>query len=58
MRSLLNKHYVKGIECDAKISKMSEEQLRKILEQVRKLRKKMKNEEDKNTQEQLDIAVQ
>ena len=47
----------KGIECDSKISKISEEQLKKILEQVRKLRKKKKIEEDKNTQEQLDIAV-
>ena len=30
----------KGIECDSKISKLSEEQLKEILEQVRKLRKK------------------
>jgi hypothetical protein len=30
----------KGIECDAKISKISEEQLREILDVVRKLRKK------------------
>ena len=48
----------KGIGCDSKISKISEEQLREILEQVRKLRKKKKIEEGKNTQEQLDIAVQ
>ena len=32
----------KGIECDSKISKLSEEQLSEILEQVRKLRKKKK----------------
>jgi len=32
----------KGIECDSKISKISEEQLREILEEVRKLRKKRK----------------
>ena len=39
----------KGIECDSKVSKISEEQLREILEQVRKLRKKKKKvEEDKN----------
>jgi hypothetical protein len=31
-----------GIECDAKISKISEEQLREILDEVRKLRKKRK----------------
>jgi hypothetical protein len=41
---------VKGIECDSKISKISEEQLREILEGVRKLRKrkkKMTMEEEK-----------
>jgi hypothetical protein len=32
----------KGIECDSKISKISEEQLREILEGVRKLRKRKK----------------
>ena len=32
----------KGIECDSTISKISEEQLREILEQVRKLRRKRK----------------
>jgi hypothetical protein len=29
--------YAKGIECDSKISNISEKQLREILEQVRKL---------------------
>jgi ribosomal protein S13 len=49
----------KGIECDSKISKMSEEQLREILEQVRKLRKKKKIEEDNKRQgKELDISVQ
>ena len=50
----------RGIECDSKISKISEEQLRGILEQVRKLRKKKKKEQDNNrdTQDQLDLAVQ
>jgi ribosomal protein S13 len=50
----------KGIECDSKISKISEEQLREILEQVRKLRKKKKTEEDNDRQrrEEQDIAVQ
>jgi hypothetical protein len=50
----------RGIECDSKISKISEEQLREIIEQVRKLRKKKKKEQDNNkdTQDQLDIAVQ
>ncbi len=37
----------KGLECDSKISKISEEQLREILEGVRRLRKrKKKTEED------------
>jgi hypothetical protein len=51
----------KGIECDSKIAKISEEQLREILEQVRKLRKKRKKvEEDKNEsqrQEEQEISV-
>jgi SpoVK/Ycf46/Vps4 family AAA+-type ATPase len=32
----------KGMECDSKISKISERQLREILEEVRKLRRKRK----------------
>ena len=32
----------KGMECDSKISRVSEEQLREILEEVRKLRRKRK----------------
>jgi hypothetical protein len=46
----------KDIDCDSKISKMSEEQLKEILEEVRKLRRK-KNNKDKNKQE-IDVAVQ
>jgi hypothetical protein len=54
----------KGIECDSKISKISEEQLREILEGVRRLRKrkkKMIEEEeedggDKQKEEELDIV--
>ena len=50
----------KGIECDSKISKLSEEQLSEILEQVRKLRKKKKIEKDSERQEEeeVDISVQ
>ena len=49
----------KGIECDSKISKLSEEQLSEILKQVRKLRKKKKIEKDSEGQEEeLDISVQ
>ena len=51
----------KGIECDSKVSKISEEQLREILEQVRKVRKKRKKiEEDKSEsqrQEEQEISV-
>ena len=50
-----------GIECDSKISKLSEEKLREILEQVRKLRKKKKTEEednDRRRREEQDISVQ
>jgi hypothetical protein len=32
----------KGIECDSKISRISQEQLREILEEVRRLRKRKK----------------
>jgi ABC-type phosphate transport system auxiliary subunit len=50
----------RGIECDSKISKISEEQLREIIEQVRRLRKKKGKEQNNNkdTQDQLDLAVQ
>ena len=47
----------KGIECDSKTSRISQEQLEVILREVRKLRKK-KNEDDKDRQQQLDIAIQ
>jgi hypothetical protein len=46
----------KGIECDSKISKISEEQLKEILEEVRKLRKKKKKNEEHR--QQLDISIQ
>ena len=50
----------RGIECDSKISKISEEQLKTILEEVRSFRKKKKNEQDndKDAQDQLDLARQ
>ena len=52
----------KGIECDSKISKISEEKLREILEGVRMLRKRNKNnnKEDGEDQrkEELDIAIE
>ncbi|HEV2877113.1 MAG TPA: hypothetical protein VGW09_07545 [Nitrososphaeraceae archaeon] len=48
----------KGIECDSKISKLSEEQLSEILEQVRKLRKKKIERDNERQKEELDISVQ
>jgi ribosomal protein S13 len=46
----------KGIECDSKVAKISEEQLREILEQVRKLRKKKKIEEDENEKQREEVV--
>lgn len=37
-----------GMECDSKISKVSEDKLLEILEQVRKIRKKKKKTTDQN----------
>jgi hypothetical protein len=51
-----------GLECDSKISKISEEQLREILEGVRRLRKRNKKkikedgDEDKRQKEALDVV--
>ena len=53
----------KGIECDSKISKISEEQLSEILEGVRRLRKrkkkkKIKQDNEERQKEELNIAMQ
>jgi ribosomal protein S13 len=47
----------KGIECDSKVAKISEEQLKEILEQVRRLRKKRKIEEDNKRKKEEEISV-
>jgi hypothetical protein len=55
----------KGIECDSKISKISEEQLREILDGVRRLRKrkeekkkrKMIEEEEEEQEEEDDGEI-
>ena len=52
----------KGLECDSKISKISEEQLREILEGVRRLRKRKKKNiaegsEDNRQKQALDIIA-
>ena len=52
----------KGLECDSKISKISQEQLREILEGVRRLRKRNKkkieegSDEDNRQKEALDVV--
>ena len=51
----------KGLECDSRISKISEEQLREILEGVRRLRKRNKKKieecgDDNRQKEALDIV--
>ena len=46
----------KGLECDERISKLSEEKLREILEEVRKLRNRRKrgiNQDGSNSKEEL-----
>lgn len=47
----------KGIECDSKVAKISEDQLKEILEQVRRLRKKRKTEEDNKRKKEEEISV-
>jgi hypothetical protein len=51
----------KGLECDSKISKISEEQLREILEGVRRLRKtkkkKIQQDDEQRQKEELDIVA-
>jgi ribosomal protein S13 len=42
----------KGIECDKRIAELSEEQVKEILEEVRKLREKGKKNRKKRQQEQ------
>jgi hypothetical protein len=46
----------KGIECDSKISKISEEQLREILEEVRRLRKRNKKKKKKRIEEEQEVS--
>jgi ribosomal protein S13 len=49
----------KGIECDARISKLSEDKLKEILHEVRKLRKKRKRasgDAENDTEEEEQVA--
>ena len=43
----------RGIECDSRISKMSEDQLNEILEEVRQLRKKNKKSKETDNSSKL-----
>ncbi len=43
-----------GIECDSKISKLSRDQIQKILDEVRKLRKRKKGEKTDESKEQCE----
>ncbi len=45
--------HAKGIECDQRISKLSEEKLREILEEVRKLRRRKRIDDDSSDKEVL-----
>ena len=46
--------HAKGIECDSRISRISQEQLKKILEEVRQLLRKKKKNRDRD----LEIPIQ
>ena len=47
----------KGIECDARISKLSEEQLKEILEEVRNRIKKKKKKNDITIDSESDLII-
>ena len=46
----------KGLECDQRISKLSEEKLREILEEVRKLRRTRRERIDDEEEEGKELA--
>jgi gas vesicle protein len=48
----------KGIECDKRIAELSEEQVKEILEEVRKLREKGKKNKKKLQQQQEDTSAE
>src|SRR5919198_6693963 len=48
----------KGIECDKRIAELSEEQVKEILEEVRKLRQKGKKNKKKLQQQQEDTSAE
>ena len=46
-----------GMECDSKISKVSEEKLKEILNEVRKIRKKKKTNYDDDDEDENEIPI-
>ena len=46
-----------GMECDSKISKVSEEKLKEILNEVRKIRKKKKKNYDDDDEDEKEIPI-
>ena len=48
----------KGLECDARISKLSEEQLKEILEEVREKIKKKKKKNNITLESESELIVQ
>lgn len=47
----------KGIECDSKIAKVSEEKIREILNEVRKLRKRRSRKKEEKEQEEEESPI-
>ena len=45
--------HAKGIECDQRISKLSEEKLRELLEEVRKLRRRKRIDDDSSSDKEV-----
>jgi hypothetical protein len=45
--------HAKSIECDQRISKLSEEKLREILEEVRKLRRRKRIDDDSSSDKEV-----
>jgi hypothetical protein len=43
----------KGLKCDQRISKLSEEKLREILEEVRKLRRRKRIDDDSSSDKEV-----
>ena len=49
--------HARGIQCDASISKIPEEELREILEKVRELRRKKKKQSSTEVLKEEDVYI-